>query len=154
MKLQPGCQLCDNVGGRLIARADRWRVVRADEPSFPAFYRVIWNEHRAEFTDLSVAERSECMEVVCAIESVLRETLQPRKVNLASFGNIVAHVHWHVIARFDWDSHFPQPIWGDARRAVEPPAETRLATGLETLDQTLAQRLEHTLLSPSRESDT
>ena len=37
----------------------------------------------------------------------LREALAPAKINLAALGNMVPHLHWHVIARFDWDSRFP-----------------------------------------------
>ncbi len=33
------------------------------------------------------------------------------KINLASFGNMVPHLHWHLIARFEGDPHFPLPIW-------------------------------------------
>jgi diadenosine tetraphosphate (Ap4A) HIT family hydrolase len=34
------------------------------------------------------------------------------------------HLHWHVIARFDWDSHFPGAVWATPVRSA--PAE-RLA---------------------------
>jgi diadenosine tetraphosphate (Ap4A) HIT family hydrolase len=42
--------------------------------------------------------------------------LRPDKINLASLGNMVAHLHWHVIPRFADDPHFPQPIWGTRQR--------------------------------------
>jgi len=95
-------------------------VVRADEAGFPAFYRVIWNAHAAEFSDLDAHDRRLCMDAVVAVEQALREQLQPTKVNVASLGNMVPHVHWHVIARFAWDSHFPSPVWAAAQR--ESPA--------------------------------
>lgn len=117
----PVCSLCDSQGGALVYRAHRFRVVRADEPGFPAFYRVIWNAHAAEFSDLAAHERQLCMDAVVTVEQALRRHLQPTKVNLASLGNMVPHVHWHVIARFDWDSHFPAPVWAAAQR--ESPAE-------------------------------
>jgi diadenosine tetraphosphate (Ap4A) HIT family hydrolase len=60
--------------------------------------------------------------VVCAIEQTLIRVLQPTKINLAALGNMVPHLHWHVIARFDGDSHFPQTIWGAAQRQVEAPS--------------------------------
>lgn len=116
------CPLCREEGGLLLLRRPLWRVVRVmDTPAFPAFYRLIWNAHVAEFSDLSAAERLACMEAVSAIEQVLRERLQPTKINLASLGNVVPHLHWHVIARFAEDSHFPNPIWGEARRPVALP---------------------------------
>lgn len=118
------CPLCDNDGGVLVFRSDQLRVILADEPDFPAFYRVIWNAHVAEFSDLSSAERSACMNAVATVEQVLRAELNPTKINLAALGNMVPHLHWHVVARFDWDSHFPAPLWATGKR---PPDSARLA---------------------------
>ena len=128
------CELCRSDGGERVAESPRWRVVRVDDASFPAYYRVIWNAHVAEFSELAPDERAECIEVVVRVERVLREQLHPTKLNLASLGNMVPHLHWHVIARFDWDSHFPQAVWAAAARCVEPPAAARLAVPLERLD--------------------
>jgi diadenosine tetraphosphate (Ap4A) HIT family hydrolase len=135
------CELCRGAGGEPIVTSRRWRVVRVDDADFPAYYRVIWNSHVGEFSDLAPAERAQCMDVVACVERVLREQLMPTKVNLASLGNMVAHLHWHVIARFDWDSRFPQPVWSAARRAVEPSAAARLAVPLARLDAALRAAL-------------
>lgn len=128
------CPLCDSTGGILVATGPRWRVIRAEDAAFPAYYRVVWSEHLAEFSSLSTANRAECMEVVCAVEQTLLRCLRPTKVNLAALGNVVPHLHWHVIARFESDSHFPQPIWGAAQRHVEDP-ESLLAVSLAELDR-------------------
>jgi diadenosine tetraphosphate (Ap4A) HIT family hydrolase len=56
------------------------------------------------------------MEVVFATEAAVRDVVQPDKINLASLGNMVPHVHWHVIPRFADDRHFPNPIWGEVKR--------------------------------------
>ncbi len=130
----PGCPLCTQTGGILVQRVARWRVVRVPDEHFPAYYRVIWNTHAPEFTDLAAPERAECMDIVARVERVLRDQLRPTKVNLASLGNMVPHLHWHVIARFEWDSRFPDPVWAPARRAVEPAAASRLAVLLDRLD--------------------
>ena len=50
------------------------------------------------------------------IEVALRECYRPEKINLASFGNVVPHLHWHLIPRYLDDRHFPQPVWGQAQR--------------------------------------
>jgi diadenosine tetraphosphate (Ap4A) HIT family hydrolase len=50
------------------------------------------------------------------VESVLRELLAPDKINLAALGNMVPHLHWHVIPRFADDRHFPDAVWAAARR--------------------------------------
>ncbi len=137
------CPLCCDTGGLLIAQSENWRVIRVlDAPDFPAFYRLIWQAHVAEFSDLNAAQRADCIEAVNTVEQVLRSALQPTKINLASLGNVVPHLHWHVIARFDWDSHFPNPVWGSPVRAVQGPSpEARLAQPLAAIDQRIAAAL-------------
>ncbi|HUP96997.1 MAG TPA: HIT domain-containing protein, partial [Usitatibacter sp.] len=73
------------------------RVVRVDEPDYPGFCRVILKRHAREMTDLDKAEREGLMAVVYTVEEVIRATLKPEKMNLASLGNMTPHVHWHVI---------------------------------------------------------
>ncbi len=140
------CELCEHQqtpAWPLVWQNAQLRVVRVlDAPEFPGFYRVIWNAHAAEFSDLSVAQRQHCMAVVAEVEALLRAALGPTKVNLAALGNMVPHLHWHVIARFDWDSHFPQPIWGQRQRTPAPSALERLAEPLAGLDERLRAALE------------
>jgi diadenosine tetraphosphate (Ap4A) HIT family hydrolase len=135
------CDLCQHAGGRLVWTSDAWRVIGVADADFPAFYRVVSNRHVAEFSDLSEPQRARCMQLVSAVERVLVDRLKPTKINLAALGNMVPHLHWHVIARFDWDSHFPQPVWGTRQRAVEPSAVHRLACGLDELDAAVAAAL-------------
>lgn len=138
---RPNCELCEQPGGRVVHRTAEWRVVRVADAAFPAFYRLVWNRHVPEFTDLDAGARQRCMQAVAVLEQTLREALAPTKINLASLGNVVAHLHWHVVARFDWDSHFPQPVWGSAQRTVEPSPTSRLPLSLEELDE----RVRHAL---------
>lgn len=136
------CPLCAADGGTLVWRGERLRVIRADEVGFPAFYRVVWNTHAAEFSDLSVAERVHCMEAVTAVERALREHLAPTKVNLAALGNMVPHLHWHVIARFSWDSHFPAPVWAAAQRPSPAGEEAALRARLPAAEAAMVAALQ------------
>lgn len=116
-----GCVLCESDGGVLIADTPYWRVIRAtDQVGFPLVYRVIWAEHVAEFSQLPPEDRERCMEAVAWVEQAVRDYLKPDKVNLAALGNMVPHMHWHIIPRYMWDSHFPNPVWGQAVREVSP----------------------------------
>ncbi|MDQ5887806.1 MAG: hypothetical protein QG667_1097 [Pseudomonadota bacterium] len=100
----------------MIWQSPLCRVVLVDDPYYPGFCRVILNRHEKEMTDLPQAESEHVMQVVFAVERVLRQLLQPEKINLASFGNMTPHVHWHVMPRFADDRHFPQPRWGPVQR--------------------------------------
>ncbi|WP_373974996.1 HIT family protein [Chitinibacter sp. SCUT-21] len=108
------CPLCENDGGQVVWRNELARVVLADEPNYPGFCRVILHRHQAEMTDLTVEERSQLMAIVWAVETCVRNTLKPTKINLASLGNMVPHLHWHIIPRWQDDLHFPAPVWANA----------------------------------------
>jgi len=114
------CVFCREDGGEVLWQDDALRVVLATgEHDYPGFCRVIWGAHVAEFSDLGEPERAHLMRVVYAVERAVRRVMQPNKVNLASLGNMVPHVHWHVIPRFEDDTHFPAPVWAEARRAAD-----------------------------------
>ena len=135
------CPLCTSAGGVLVYQGEKFRVIRADEAGIAAFYRVVWSAHVAEFSDLGAADRSLCMAAVNAVEHALRRNLQPTKINLAALGNMVPHLHWHVIARFDWDSHFPAPVWAPAIRAVDEVRLDVVRAKLERAEQDMLARL-------------
>jgi diadenosine tetraphosphate (Ap4A) HIT family hydrolase len=92
------------------------RVVRPSVAEYPGLVRVIVNRHVAEMTDLRAAERLRLMRIVFACEAALRMLFHPHKVNLASLGNQVPHLHWHVVARYRDDAHFPGSIWSARQR--------------------------------------
>jgi len=105
------CPLCVETNERLLWRDDRLRVIDASDDMYPGFTRVIWQAHVAEMTDLIPADRQHLMRIVWTVEGVQRDVLAPDKINLASLGNVVPHLHWHVIARWRDDRHYPDAIW-------------------------------------------
>jgi len=125
----------------MVFQGEKFRVIRADEAGFPAFYRVVWTAHVAEFSDLSLPDRALCMAAVCEVEQALRAHLQPTKINLAALGNVVAHLHWHVIARFDWDTHFPAPVWAQALRPGDLARQQLVHARLLQAEQAMVARL-------------
>jgi len=133
------CELCDGDGGDPLWRDAHCRVVHVREPGYPGYCRVIWNAHVSEITELDATQRAHLMRVVFEVEAGLREWLRPDKINLASLGNVTPHLHWHVIARFRSDPHFPNPIWGaqlrdpETRRVEPAPFKEALARRLSAL---------------------
>lgn len=128
------CPLCRIDQDELVWHDARCRVIRVSDPDHPGFCRVVWNEHIAEMTDLVPVDRHHLLEVVMATETALRTLMQPAKINLASFGNMVPHLHWHVIPRFTDDRHFPESVWGQAQRAGrahDAPHTSILATEID-----------------------
>lgn len=113
------CPLCQPTPYDLLWHDDFCRVVLLHDADYPAYCRVELIAHVKEMTDLPPAARARTMKVVFAVETALREVIQPDKINLASLGNKTPHMHWHVLPRFESDKHFPNSHWGSAMRDSE-----------------------------------
>jgi diadenosine tetraphosphate (Ap4A) HIT family hydrolase len=145
------CELCEAAGGdavedtpgdarnEVIYRCEKYRIVLVGDAHYPGFCRVIWNSHVREVTDLPEQDRALLMNAVWQVEQAVREVMRPDKVNLASLGNMVAHVHWHIIPRYRDDTHFPQPIWAEVQRMPVPASLAARAALLPALRETISR---------------
>lgn len=141
----PACPLCEGPGGEAVWQDDRARVILVDDPDYPGFTRVVLRNHVAEMTDLAGADRDHLMTLVWAVEQAQRDALAPDKINLASFGNVVPHLHWHVIPRWTDDRHFPNPVWGASvtgREAAVSATRERALARMPAYRAALATRLQ------------
>jgi diadenosine tetraphosphate (Ap4A) HIT family hydrolase len=114
----PGCELCE-LDAPAVYRAEKFAVILVDDANYPGFARVIWNEHVREMSDLADADRLQVNDAVWKVEQAVREVMQPLKVNVASLGNVVPHLHWHIIPRYADDAHFPAPVWASVVRETD-----------------------------------
>ena len=134
------CELCVPQAHPLW-RNDQFSVILVDDANYPGFCRVIWNAHAKAMSDLTAAERAALMDAVNQVELAQRDVLSPDKINLASLGNVVPHLHWHVIPRFTDDAHFPNPVWAQAVRAPDPATLAARRALLPQLLAAIVQRL-------------
>jgi diadenosine tetraphosphate (Ap4A) HIT family hydrolase len=116
---EAGCELCELAVTPVVAN-DKFAVILADEANYPGFARVIWREHVREMGDLADADRLLLNDAVWKLEQAVRAVMAPLKMNVASLGNVVPHLHWHVIPRYADDAHFPAPVWAQAVRETAP----------------------------------
>jgi diadenosine tetraphosphate (Ap4A) HIT family hydrolase len=114
--MNSNCPLCTTDGGELLWKNDEMRVICANEPDYPGFCRVIWNEHVAEMSQLSVDQRARLHHIVMLVEKAIIDVMHPDKVNLAALGNMVPHLHWHIIPRYQLDVCFPGSVWSEKLR--------------------------------------
>ena len=114
------CDLCQASPHEILWQDDFCRVVLLNDADYPAYCRVELIAHVKEMSDLPPSQRARMMNVVFAVETALREVMNPDKINLASLGNKTPHLHWHVIPRFETDKHFPNSHWAEAVREGAP----------------------------------
>ena len=113
-----GCELCE-LAVPTVVDNDKFAVILVDDANYPGFARVIWKDHVREVSDLADADRLLLNDAVYKLELAVRDVMQPLKVNVASLGNVVPHLHWHVIPRYADDAHFPAPVWTQAQRTTD-----------------------------------
>jgi diadenosine tetraphosphate (Ap4A) HIT family hydrolase len=134
-----GCELCELAVPRVVEN-DKFAVILVDDASYPGFARVIWKEHVREMSDLADEDRLLLNDAVWKLELAVREVMEPLKVNVASLGNVVPHLHWHVIPRYADDAHFPAPVWAQAARTTEAAVLAARRALLPQLADAIARR--------------
>lgn len=116
------CELCTTAHPKEIWRNEHFYLIDVSSDEFPCYLRLISTRHVPEVTDLPPEEQQELWQRLTVIEEVMRSTLHPHKVNWAQFGNMVPHLHWHLIARWTDDVYFPESPWGQRQKADLPTA--------------------------------
>ena len=89
--------------------------IEVEKSEIPWFKVFTQNPYR-EFSECSPEEKQEIWRVLDILEKEMLVFFKPKKINIASFGNYMPHVHWHIMARFEMDSYFPEPMWGKVQR--------------------------------------
>lgn len=88
--------------------------------------KIFTHTPHKEFSECSVEEKQLIWKALDIIEKEMLEYFRPAKINIASFGNMLPRVHWHIMARFENDEYFPEPMWGAKQREgfeLETPME-------------------------------
>ena len=84
------------------------------------------SRHAARPDQLSAAEwRSFCADLFEAQAAIMR-AVRPHHINLESLGNVVPHLHWHIVPRYRDDPRWGSPIW---LTSLGDMVETRLEAG-------------------------
>ena len=109
-----------------IAECGPAKVYLHDDQFFPGWTLVILTRHATELYDLERAERAALMEAVTEVAQALAAVYGAVKMNYALLGNVLPHIHWHLVPRRADDPIPTQPVWtlSHAPRAL-PAAERR-----------------------------
>ncbi len=86
------------------------------ETSEIPWVKVFTQRKVKEFSECTLAEKTEIFRIIDITEKLMLGYFNADKINIASFGNMLPNVHWHIMARFEADSYFPEPMWGKKQR--------------------------------------
>jgi diadenosine tetraphosphate (Ap4A) HIT family hydrolase len=96
-----------------IAELEHCYVLLNRDQFFPGYTLVFAREHVTELFHLDPASRREVMEEVNRVAAALDGIYRPAKMNYELLGNMVPHMHWHLVPRFTTDPLWPRPIWSE-----------------------------------------
>jgi diadenosine tetraphosphate (Ap4A) HIT family hydrolase len=86
------------------------------EKSEIPWLKVFTQKPYREFSQCPKELKEEIWRTLDIIEKEMLSYYNPTKINIASFGNYMPHVHFHIMARFEEDSYFPEPMGGEIQR--------------------------------------
>ncbi|QOP40573.1 HIT family protein [Sulfurimonas marina] len=92
--------------------------IEKEESQIP-WVKVFTKEPYKEISDLSDELRHQLFDIVNVVEKEMLSYYRPTKVNVASFANMLPRVHIHVMARFEDDNYYPNPMWGEQQRDTQ-----------------------------------
>ena len=93
-----------------------------DDARFPWLILVPARAGLVDIIDLDEAGRQRLMQEVALAAAALKTLTRCHKLNVAALGNQVRQLHVHVIARFETDAAWPNPVWGRGARVPYAPA--------------------------------
>jgi diadenosine tetraphosphate (Ap4A) HIT family hydrolase len=104
-----------------IAELKHCCVLLNRDQFFSGYTLVFTREHVTELFHLDPDTRGAVMEEVNRVAAALDHVFTPAKMNYELLGNMVPHMHWHLVPRFREDPLWPRPIWSE-------PHEEKLLT--------------------------
>ena len=81
--------------------------------------KIFTQKEVKEFSQCNSETKNEIWRCLDICEKEMIKYFNPKKINIASFGNYLPHVHFHIMARFEEDSYFPEPMWGEKQREAK-----------------------------------
>ena len=76
-----------------------------------------------EILDLTSSDRAQLFDEIVLVSEKMQQLFKPTKLNIANLGNQVPQLHVHVIARYDADPAWPNPVWGSGIHQCYLPEE-------------------------------
>jgi diadenosine tetraphosphate (Ap4A) HIT family hydrolase len=122
---------CSACAGRWPDPADRIAELREGilylhtDQFFPGWSVLVLRRHATELFDLEREERARLMDEVSDVARALKLAFDAHKVNYALFGNLVPHMHWHLIPRLATDPAAREPVFAVSHDPVRLPRMER-----------------------------
>jgi len=115
MTVKP-CPLCERVANAakdpmLVAELETGVAVLFEHQFFRGYTLFISKRHASELFELDAGWRARFLKEMTRVARAVHAAFKPRKMNYELLGNVVPHLHWHLIPRYADDPKPGAPIW-------------------------------------------
>ena len=146
------CAACDKIERMrrgeepaFVAELDESFISLADDARYEGWCTLFLKTHDEHLHRLPLARQCRLFHDVARVAAAIAGSLTPVRLNYECLGNVLHHVHWHLIPRYATDPEPAATIW------TRPAADKALAVGPERRDQ-LVQQLREALAVQSSDS--
>ena len=87
-------------------------ILLMDDQRYPWFIIVPKKDKVKELIDLNEDEKKQIYRCIDLISNFLKLKYIDATINVAKIGNIVKQLHIHIVARYENDPSWPNPVWG------------------------------------------
>src|SRR6185295_20351224 len=106
------------------------RAFLHEDQFFPGYVLLVLRRHATELYQLEAGERRTHLEEVSRVAQALARVFRPVKMNYELLGNLVPHIHWHLVPRLATDPGLRAPIW----TVEHPPTSLAPASARERIE--------------------
>ena len=118
------CPMCASVGrqetryGFLVARLEVSELSLSKNQYAPGYCVLIYREHATELHQLSPEKQAAFLRDLVRAGKAMARVFESDKMNYSLLGNLIPHLHWHIVPRY----------WGDPApgRPLDPGGGVRL----------------------------
>ena len=114
------------------------QLLMMNDSQYPWFILVPRRVDITEIHQLNREEQIQLLEESSYFSSIIQNIFDAKKMNIAALGNMVPQLHLHIIARFERDTAWPNPVWGHQKAL--PFNKIQLLERIDILHKTLDQQ--------------
>lgn len=101
----------------ILEENDEFHLLLLNNADYPWLILVPHTQY-LELHHMDIDQQMLWLYKVQQVSFFMEKHFQIDKLNVASIGNMVRQMHWHIIGRFENDAVFPAVVWGQKAQST------------------------------------
>lgn len=126
-------QIREHKNAFFIAELRESYAVLADDQLYVGYTILVLKDHVEHLYELPQKQQLTLFQDITDVAGSIVAAFQPLRLNYECLGNSLAHVHWHIIPRYEWDPVPSRPIW------IRPEEEREVGVAPDLLPELVSK---------------